>query len=330
MSLSEDLRRLADCKTNIKQSIQDKGVTVDTDQFERYPEFIRTIDTDKWKSVLIDTISIPPDEEYGIFNNEIAQLFEEGAIQRIAPNAFFRKSFDIQGMEEMNLRNVETILWSAFEDCQNVPKIIGSEVREIGGRAFKGCSWKTGEVVFPQCTRLEDDAFMGCKNLISVRLSTDQPVEVWGADFFAIETLTNVEIKWGEEIPPVVFGYCKQLENIGNTEYVKNIGESAFTDCISMTHYHFPSCERLYDYVFKHNTNLQVISFVGGDMMMVPELSGEGWLFSAPNDTNQEPDPLDPTEYSIIVPDDLYDEWITNEKWAKYADHIVKESEFGV
>lgn len=53
-----------------------KGVTVDTDQFERYPEFIRTIDTDKWKSILIDTISIPPDEEYGIFNNEIAQLFE--------------------------------------------------------------------------------------------------------------------------------------------------------------------------------------------------------------------------------------------------------------
>ena len=45
MSLSEDLRRLADCKTNIKQAIQDKGVQVTSDRFEQYPEFIRTIET---------------------------------------------------------------------------------------------------------------------------------------------------------------------------------------------------------------------------------------------------------------------------------------------
>ena len=45
MSLSEDLKRLANCKTNIKQAIQDKGVQVTSDRFEQYPEFIRTIET---------------------------------------------------------------------------------------------------------------------------------------------------------------------------------------------------------------------------------------------------------------------------------------------
>ena len=329
MSLSEDLRRLADCKTNIKQAIQDKGVQVTSDRFEQYPEFIRTIDTDKWKSILIDTISIPPNEEYGIFNNEIAQLFEEGAIQRIAPYAFFYKSFDIHGMGEMNLRNIETIPRSAFEGCQNVPKIIGENVRKIEDNGFNGCSWKTCEVVFPQCTQLGQGVFTDCQNLTSITLNTENIIDSIGDSCFGGNpNLRRVDMVWGNSIPSRTFHGCPELEYIGDTNEVVDIGLLAFSGCTSMTHYHFPHCSHLDNLVFLHNTNLQVISFVGVDQVVEFYSSldylDSGELFSGNGD------PEDPTEYSIIVPDSLYDEWIANEKWAKYADHIVKESEFGV
>lgn len=323
MSLSEDLKRLANCKTNIKQAIQDKGVTVNTDQFERYPEFIRTIDTDKWKSILIDMISRTSDVDswYGVFSLEMAQLFEEGAIQRIAPYAFYHRLFDIQDMEEMNLGMVETISRGAFWGCRNVPKIIGENVREIGDDAFNECEWRTDEVVFPQCTRLGGAAFYNCPFLSSITLSTEQPVELVGNINFADNPdLRRVEMKWGNKIPSGTLGGCPVLEYIGDTNGVIEIENNAFSECTSMTHYHFPNCGTLGGNVFTHNTNLQVISFVG--VGQVVQFDGE--LFSGYGDSE------DPTEYSIIVPDSLYDEWIANEKWAKYADHIVKESEFGV
>ena len=138
--------------------------------------------------------------------------------------------------------------------------------------------------------------------------------------------LRRVDMVWGDSIPRYTFSDCPELEYIGVTNNVMDIGLLAFSGCTSMTHYHFPYCNRLDNMVFSRNTNLQVISFVGVGQVVEFYSSldylDSGELFSGYGDSG------DPTEYSIIVPDDLYDEWIANEKWAKYADHIVKESEF--
>lgn len=327
MSLSEDLKRLANCKTNIKQAIQDKGVQVTSDRFEQYPEFINFIDTDKWKYPLQDLISSIYNEEYGIINEGIVDLLGFDGVDQIAPYALCYKSFDIGELDNMHLERAEIISQKAFWSCKNVPSIDGGNVREIGDNAFTDCVWMlvgeyTRNVSFPQCTRLGKEVFYNCQNLGYITLSTDQSVELDpnGYTFAGNEALTNVEMKWGNIIPFCACNGCLVLENIGDTTGVIEIDYNAFDGCTSMTRYEFPSCEILHSYVFTHNTNLQVISFVG--VGQVVQFDGE--LFSGNGD------PEDPTGYSIIVPDGLYNEWIANEKWAKYADHIVKESEFGV
>lgn len=313
MSLSEDLRRLADCKTNIKSAIEEKGVQVTSDLFEVYPLFISMIEGGSPEP------EPEPDWDEGMLEQLVNDLSE---MSGVLPAYTFRRR-DFFGANELQL-NVSRIGKGAFQECKNIVKVTGG-VEQVGDEAFQNV-WANSpymEIEFPNCNSVGIRAFANIMALTKVTLKTDESVQVSMEDnlFGGCENLQEVHMKWGGEIPMNTFTLCRSLGYIGDTTDVRWIGSSAFMDCVDMRQYHFPSCEFLQDGVFNHNTNLEVISFVG--VSQVVQFENEGWLFSSGGD-----DPDDPTEYSIVVPDDLYDDWVADEKWAKYADHIVKESEF--
>ena len=67
-------------------------------------------------------------------------------------------------------------------------------------------------------------------------------------------------------------------------------------------------------HMFNGCTSLELVDMTGSTG--VPELSDVN-NFDNTNDT-----------YKIVVPDSLYDTWITTENWASISSHIMKQSDW--
>ena len=110
--------------------------------------------------------------------------------------------------------------------------------------------------------------------------------------FISCRTLTSITIPDGvTSIERNTFYSCRPLTSITIPQSVTNIGGNAFYYCSSITKYDFSRSKS------------------------IPTLS----YTSAFSDINK--------ICKIIVPDNLYDEWIAASNWSTYADYIYKASE---
>ncbi len=66
-------------------------------------------------------------------------------------------------------------------------------------------------------------------------------------------------------------------------------------------------------YSFNGCTSLELVDF--SDAVAIPTASGA--TFANTNET-----------YKIVVPDALYNDWITSEYWTGFASHIVAKSDY--
>ena len=135
------------------------------------------------------------------------------------------------------------------------------------------------------------------------------------------------------------FASCSSLENVVFTgDKLTSIDGSAFTNCLSLETIVLPdSLESVGNLCFDNCNNIKNISFGSnisyiGQMIMsyyiddciidftrvnqIPTLHQDGLFHGG------EPD----TPYSIIVPDELYSQWVVASVWSQYASHIYPES----
>lgn len=91
-------------------------------------------------------------------------------------------------------------------------------------------------------------------------------------------------------VPEQFFTHRSTVEKFVFPETIQSIGVGAFDDCAACTVYDFSKCKQ------------------------VPTFSGISF-----NNIK--------ADAKIIVPDALYDEWITTGNWTGVSAHIVKESE---
>lgn len=118
------------------------------------------------------------------------------------------------------------------------------------------------------------------------------------------------------EIEGSAFYNCKNLSNIV-FQYAQNInfiGAFSFNGCTKLTNVQFADVYQIDDYAFSSCTAMNYYSFKNNTK--VPILGG-------PRVFN-----YIPSTCKIIVPDALYDEWITATNWSAYADHIIKQSDW--
>ena len=129
----------------------------------------------------------------------------------------------------------------AFFNLQNINSIIISDnIKNIGYRAFEGCSSLTSVNIPNSVISIGDKAFYKCFSLNSITLSNN---------------ITNI----GYEM----FGLCINLKSINICNNIINIGDGAFFGCSSLETISIPyNVIKIGNYAFEECDNLKFITIL--------------------------------------------------------------------
>ena len=179
-----------------------------------------------------------------------------------------------------------------FSDCRSLASAtIPDGVTKIGAGMFQFC-YSLASVTIPDgVTSIESGVFQSCYSLASVTIPNGV-TKILNSAFYDCYSLASVTIPNGvTAINDYMFRYGYTLKSITIPDSVTTIKVQAFHYCVTLTKYDFSQATA------------------------VPTL-GNVNAFSEINKICK-----------IVVPDNLYDQWIAATNWSTYADYIYKASE---
>ena len=179
-----------------------------------------------------------------------------------------------------------------FGFCRNLKSItFPSSINVITSNCCAGCGLLSSVVIPNTINNISMQAFRDGVLLTSI-IIPDSVTQTGTGVFQGTDGLQSVKLSNSmTSINATIFLSCSCLRNIKIPASVTSIGNSAFSYCYIVKKYDFTSATA------------------------VPTL----------NDTNAF-DGINPI-CKIVVPDALYDEWISATNWVTYADYIYKASE---
>ena len=209
---------------------------------------------------------------YGYRENILTVKIESG-VTKIGRYAFSHCS----SLTNVKIPNsVTTIASSAFSGCSSLTSVtIPNSVKTIWDFVFENCSSLTSVTIPNSVTTIGNLAFCNCSSLTSVEIP-DSVTKIEGAVFDGCISLTSIDVASGNLNYSSKDGvlFDKNKSNLiqypaGNqsTEYtipnsVTTIGESAFSDCRSLTSITIPnSVTTLGAYVFQSCRSLTSVEF---------------------------------------------------------------------
>ena len=187
-------------------------------------------------------------------------------------------------------------------------------VTSIGSNAFRLCYSLTNVTIPDEVTSIGDYVFFYCLSLTNVII----PEGVTSIGFYVCSScysLTNVIIPEGvTSIGYEEFRYCYSLTNVTIPDGITSIGSEAFELCHSLKNVIIPEgVTSIGGSVFSSCRSLTKCDF--SQATAVPTLNNSN-AFSSINKICK-----------IVVPDNLYDQWIAATNWSTYVDYIYKASE---
>ena len=213
------------------------------------------------------------------------------------------------------LTGVTSIGEYVFSKCYSLTSIVlPDSVTSIGRYAFAICCSLTSIVIPDSVTRFENGIFYYCYSLTSIVI----PDSVTGISCNIFEqcySLTSIVIP--DSVTSInynTFQNCFSLTSIVLPNNVTRFYEEIFGGCYSLTSIVIPNnlrfierevffyCYSMLKYDFSQATRVPILDNVSA--------------FSGINKICK-----------IVVPDNLYDQWIAATNWSTYADYIYKASE---
>ena len=200
---------------------------------------------------------------------------------------------------------------------------------------------KLKNIILPQsCTEIQDNAFSYCYDMETF-IMPDTVTTLGGTCFVGCESLKYIYLSANlTEIPSSCFNWCTNLKNlnipssvitIGHGAFdssglevielpntVQAIGISAFADCNNLIKVKMSkNISAIPAQCFHYTPNLKLIDCLEYDT--VPDLANI-------NAFGQEI----PIDYYIVVPDELYSEWIAATNWsdASVVSHIISKTNY--
>ena len=139
--------------------------------------------------------------------------------------------------------------------------VIDNGVRNIGNRAFNGCTGLTNVTISDSVTDIGYLAFYGCTGLTSITIP-DSVTDIGNYAFGGCTGLTSVTI--GNRVTSVgeaAFYNCTGLTSVTIPDSVTSIGDSAFNKCTGLTSITIPdSVTSIGDWAFEYCTSLTSIT----------------------------------------------------------------------
>lgn len=206
------------------------------------------------------------------------------------PYGTFRNNYALQSVTIPN--GATKVGDYAFEFCCSLNDIvIPNSVTSISGQAFQYCRSLRNIILPDGITNLGSSAFADCFSLMSLKVPDGVPL-INMSTFRSCSSLASLTLPQGATRMngSACFG-CYSLTSIIIPKGVTLVGGDAFRQCYALTIYDFSK------------------------LTAIPTLSTTGTLDGINN------------RAKIIVPDNLYDEWIIATNWATYANYIYKASE---
>lgn len=160
----------------------------------------------------------------------------------------------------------------------------------FGSNAFTNCNSIT-EIVIPLASIIENYCFNACYALKKIILP---------------DTIS--------EIKSNAFAYCGTLNKVNIPNNITEISSGLFNSCGSLTQILFPSGISTIGGSAFYYCGVEIYDF--SQCTSVPTMTGAAFINRFL------------TYSKIIVPDELYEDWIVATNWASVADYIIKESEF--
>lgn len=201
----------------------------------------------------------------------------------------------------------------AFSNSHSIESvIIPSSIETISNNSFSNC-YSLSNIDIPHGVKSIGDSAFIYAGIREVSIS-DSVDTLSNSVFQNCELLEKIELGIGiTTIPHYTFSNCYNLKYV-ECPSVTDIKSYAFNNCyclkgisfdsnvLSISNYAFQNCAQLRTCDFSNNTS-------------VPTLAGTGAFTGA-------------SSFTIIVPDELYDEWITSTNWSYYSGRIKKKSEY--
>ena len=213
-------------------------------------------------------------------------------------------------------KGVTSINQNAFYYCHSLENIvIPSGVTFIGSSTFYSC-YTLASIVIPSSVKIiGSSAFYNCYNLASIVIPSSVTT-LAGFVFYNCYTIASIVIPSSvTSIDEYMFYNCYNLASIVIPSSVTTLAGSAFYNCYTLASIVIPSSvTSINNYAFYGCYGMSYYDFRASKS--VPTLSNTNAFSSIPSDCK------------IVVPDELYDNWITATNWSTYASKIVKSSEF--
>lgn len=167
--------------------------------------------------------------------------------------------------------------------------------------------------LYPSVSTTASTSFYECralKRILFSKTTTATNASVFN-NCYSLEKITTYNLG----LKNSTFTNCYSLKKVicNNTE--TSIQNALFSGCRALTHYKVESMiTRVRSQVFYECLSLKLVDFT--DLSAVPTLDNVNAFTNIPDDCK------------IVVPDNLYEDWIVANNWSNLTDHIVKESDY--
>ena len=210
-------------------------------------------------------------------------------------NSYNTTNYPFELTADMFDENSTEIYNHKYYNNKNIIKVeIPNNIKKINAYAFASCSRLTSVAIGNGVTSIVDDAFNGCSSLTSI-------------------TIPNSVKSIGTR----AFNGCSSLTSITIPNSVTSMGGAVFFGCSSLTSITIPNSVKSIGYnVFRECYRLQIVDFRSATQ--VPTVQSDSFMSV-------------PKTCKFIIPDSLYDSWITSTNWVSLYNkgyQFIKASEY--
>lgn len=307
MSITTEIQRLQTAKAGLKTQLEAKGVSVSTAAtLDEYPSLVSSIETTVYSG---DVQSIIDEFAYGTLSGEIT--ISSAVTGELSPYLFYNCT-GITGVNYYSSgtwKNQLTIPDHCFDGCQNMTSFnfvnySNKKLKYISAAAFKNCRKLTSlpNGFLNDVLEIRDEAFHLCP-LSEI---------TFGSGLTSIGKMAFVYDNGYNAFSGQNITFPSSLTNFTNADYstatFQNTKATGFTflghvDSIGNSYSTSNYC------YFKNNSECEVYDFTH-NVTPVYRVASNEFQGSKEN-------------YRIIVPQVLYDTWITTQNWTNFASHIV-------